>query len=740
MAYLLLEQRMISAAIQSEIVNYDEFVSEKHCQNFINDVIGKRLELPPFTTFPKSFDKTFSEIFKQQLNEEELNLLVGAIQGNDNFFSNNNQWRIYNQNWPNPFDKQHPRDMEGELVYAKCHKLITKSTPITSFGSCFASEVAFWLQKNEYNYLIGKNANRGENGMYRYSSDWGNIYNTPSFYQLLTWITNSKQRPFYFYNVNNELYDPFCEEIKITGNDIKGYKDKVNAVYTEAFEIIKNSKVLILTVGLNEVYQFLPTMDYMFRGPKGLNPACYNKKVLTIEENLYFLERSMEMLKSINPELQVIVSVSPVPLIRSFRSDKHVVEATMLSKCTLRIAIEELCNRSDVHYFPSFETAMYPGASSESVFQLDERHVKPKFVEKIMTTFEEMFCVTADDENYKKSFSNHKLSEQEEISVEIALQSFDDLDRDLKLDSTFLAKLKDAFQPNSVRMGMNTELAHVYFRTISVQTGLRLNEIQGKYFAQYGNTFNGNENVKKAVKSIQEKGYFYLSGKNQESLLHAMDAFFDLYPLKSEKTSNLELHKELVNGVRKNLIGDIKHHYDFTNLPFDVIANYCKNLQVPDIAKSVLGHIGVSRILGWTNVATPSEEFDLDKAALKYHFDLDNMAKWLKVFIFLNDVNIDNGPHVFIEGSHKSLKQQFWRDGRFDNNEVDEFYPDASRTFTAKAGDILIVDTIGLHKGMPLKRGHRDLLQLTLAQTAFGKPYCNEEKIFEERLHESLFH
>ena len=85
-------------------------------------------------------------------------------------------------------------------------------------------------------------------------------------------------------------------------------------------------------------------------------------------------------------------------------------------------------------------------------------------------------------------------------------------------------------------------------------------------------------------------------------------------------------------------------------------------------------------------------------------------------------MNLSNGAHVFVQGSHIDLNKSFHGDGRFDDNLVAQTYPNASKTFSAKAGDILIVDTIGLHKGLPVRCGHRDLIQFTLAQTAFGKP------------------
>ena len=60
--------------------------------------------------------------------------------------------------------------------------------------------------------------------------------------------------------------------------------------------------------------------------------------------------------------------MSQIPLLRSFRFDKHVAESTMLSKCILRLAVEDICKLDNVYYFPSFETAMYPGHGNNNVF------------------------------------------------------------------------------------------------------------------------------------------------------------------------------------------------------------------------------------------------------------------------------------------------------------------------------------------------------------------------------------
>ena len=50
---------------------------------------------------------------------------------------------------------------------------------------------------------------------------------------------------------------------------------------------------------------------------------------------------------------------------------------------------------------------------------------------------------------------------------------------------------------------------------------------------------------------------------------------------------------------------------------------------------------------------------NLEIEAQLYHFDLDR-PKWLKFFIYLNDVeNISHGPHLFIEKTHKLFSKPY---------------------------------------------------------------------------------
>lgn len=109
-----------------------------------------------------------------------------------------------------------------------------------------------------------------------------------------------------------------------------------------------------------------------------------------------------------------------------------------------------------------------------------------------------------------------------------------------------------------------------------------------------------------------------------------------------------------------------------------------------------------------------------------FHQDKE-FIKFLKVFIYLNDVTEENGAHVYVKQSHKynsySADPQYHFSKRIMDNEIEEsFGKENIITMNGKKGSIIIEDTSGFHKGMPVKKGHRLLLQIEYAISLFFNP------------------
>lgn len=113
------------------------------------------------------------------------------------------------------------------------------------------------------------------------------------------------------------------------------------------------------------------------------------------------------------------------------------------------------------------------------------------------------------------------------------------------------------------------------------------------------------------------------------------------------------------------------------------------------------------------------------ETAQEYHFDMDKL-KFLKFFIYLSDVDSQNGPHMYVEGSHKSLDKKFLKDQRFSDEDIENsFDPKLVHELTAKKGTIIVADTRGLHKGQALMKGERLIFQIEFSNNLFGMQYSD---------------
>lgn len=211
--------------------------------------------------------------------------------------------------------------------------------------------------------------------------------------------------------------------------------------------------------------------------------------------------------------------------------------------------------------------------------------------------------------------------------------------------------------------------------------------------------------------TLKNKGYInfkkVLSNKEVENLINK------LKPLKCFDPFRLELGS-----------------FEFNNIPKEVhVANYKRSdlVRIPEILK-IANDPGILNIAQEFLGATPtisnincwwstSNNKDAEQAQF-FHRDVDDY-RFCKIFIYLTDVNFDNGPHVFVEDSPASNTLTKIR--RYQDQEIeDEFGKDKIKYFNAKKGTMFMVNTYGLHKGLLPKNGERLLLQIQYSLNPIG--------------------
>jgi hypothetical protein len=128
-----------------------------------------------------------------------------------------------------------------------------------------------------------------------------------------------------------------------------------------------------------------------------------------------------------------------------------------------------------------------------------------------------------------------------------------------------------------------------------------------------------------------------------------------------------------------------------------------------DIAQS---YLGAPPALGGLNLrksfCNPLPAFD----TLHFHVDPDS-PKFLKAFLYLNDVDMEGGPFCYVRGSHRKRFRGWLGKQRWTEDEIAGRYGREAITYlTARVGDVVIADTNGFHRGTKITGADRRMLTL----------------------------
>jgi hypothetical protein len=140
---------------------------------------------------------------------------------------------------------------------------------------------------------------------------------------------------------------------------------------------------------------------------------------------------------------------------------------------------------------------------------------------------------------------------------------------------------------------------------------------------------------------------------------------------------------------------------------FPEIINIANSDKLLRIAGSYLGCMPtISNLQLWWSFPGHGEA----EQAENFHRDVDDW-KFLKLFIYLTDVDDDSGPHVYVQKSCKHNRTLPIR--RYSDIEIEELFGKQNiLPMLARKGEGLLEDTFGFHKGQLAKTKRRLLLQV----------------------------
>ena len=228
-------------------------------------------------------------------------------------------------------------DFRTQLPQLKVYNQIDYNSKLLLIGSCFSENIG-----NKLNYFkFQSNTN-----------PFGILFHPKAIESLITKSINLKKytdddvfflnERWHCFEAHSDLSDPIKENILNTLNSlIQSTNDQIN-----------NTSHLIITLGTSWVYREISS-DTVVANCHKVPQKKFLKELLTADEISESLDAIISLVKSVNPSIQIIFTVSPV------RHLKDGFIENSRSKAHLLSGIHEVINsRNHIHYFPSYEIMM----------------------------------------------------------------------------------------------------------------------------------------------------------------------------------------------------------------------------------------------------------------------------------------------------------------------------------------------------------------------------------------------
>ncbi|MBO9701363.1 MAG: GSCFA domain-containing protein [Sporocytophaga sp.] len=228
-------------------------------------------------------------------------------------------------------------NLRTELTIENQGFTLSHQSTILTAGSCFAEVIGNKLKDAKFQSLV---------------NPFGTIFNPLSLFSLLqNSIDNQYLSQDYFIQQDDIWYNyDFHSDLSaLTKNELW---DKIRVQINETNGFLKKVDLLIITLGTSYIYKLLPDNKAVANCHK--KPSSYfSKNLLTSEEIVSAFSEVYPQLKKFNPDLKILLTVSPV------RHIKDTITLNFVSKSILRVAVHQLTEKfKDVFYFPAYEIMM----------------------------------------------------------------------------------------------------------------------------------------------------------------------------------------------------------------------------------------------------------------------------------------------------------------------------------------------------------------------------------------------
>ena len=251
--------------------------------------------------------------------------------------------------------------------HAPAAPMLARAANVVTLGSCFAQELRSVLERARFSA----------------TSFWfpSGLNNTFAIADFVSWCVRGEgtQRAYRYDREGDGQIREWTPERE---------RDEYLAHFAQA-------GAFVFTLGLAEVWVDRETDAVFWRGVPAhvFEEGRHEFRLSTVEENEANIREIVELVRSVNADAPIVLTLSPVPLRATFR-DISCLTADCVSKSILRVALDRALADAPqgVHYWPSFELVKWCGAVLDwRAYGEDARHVQRYLVYCIVDAFVDSF-------------------------------------------------------------------------------------------------------------------------------------------------------------------------------------------------------------------------------------------------------------------------------------------------------------------------------------------------------------
>ncbi len=215
----------------------------------------------------------------------------------------------------------------------KSNSVIKLSDRIFSIGSCFANSIGQRL--NDHKFKV-------------HCNPFGIIYNPYSIFNSLRLTLSDGLKPENSVQ-NGEVFYHWDSHSELSDTDYESFKSLLSNTSQKAKESLISAKWLIITLGTAKTYR-LKSNGAIVANCHKVPQIQFESILLSEEEIIETFNKTLEELRAVNIDIEVILTVSPVRHIRDGLIENNISKATLLK------AVNSIVHTNEgVHYFPSYE-------------------------------------------------------------------------------------------------------------------------------------------------------------------------------------------------------------------------------------------------------------------------------------------------------------------------------------------------------------------------------------------------